>query len=385
MAVCAHCGWESHTDDMFCQRCGMRLESEPTYAQSQEESVVSDHEAVNEESFALAASPSGQPVATSTATAVARLVVRSSSMRDTGVPGEEVEYVLDGSETTIGRSPSCEIPLSGDQLVSRRHALLRYKHGSYTIVDLGSSNGTYVNDVELRDEVTLRDGDIVKAGGYEMLYSTGPASPGASIANSRPAARELSAPLGATNPSIAALPALDEEAVAQPENGVLSGAHEAEEAEARATEKMPAVMETEPVPEVPAEPAAEASAPESDLDALRTQLTQISDTLTRRAEENARDAARMRSILGEVRDNLASILDASAEPAEVAGETSSTSELVLVARQAAENPRHLDYVTSLAAHASEIADALEARQMVPTTEWRAQLEALRARLESLLA
>ena len=62
----------------------------------------------------------------------------------------------------IGRSSKCDIQVDQES-VSRNHAKMRYTGKFFTIRDLGSTNGTYVND-ELVDESNLRDGDQVKIG-----------------------------------------------------------------------------------------------------------------------------------------------------------------------------------------------------------------------------
>ena len=90
-------------------------------------------------------------------------MVRPSPTAEPGavVDDGEREFLLDGRDIAIGRAPSCDIVLAGDQLASRRHALLRLRGESYTVVDLGSSNGTYVNDEEIHAETPLNDGDRV--------------------------------------------------------------------------------------------------------------------------------------------------------------------------------------------------------------------------------
>jgi diguanylate cyclase (GGDEF)-like protein len=61
-----------------------------------------------------------------------------------------------------GRSIQTDIPLE-DEAVSRKHARIAWTGTSFVLRDLGSTNGTYVNDV-LMQERTLRDGDRVKIG-----------------------------------------------------------------------------------------------------------------------------------------------------------------------------------------------------------------------------
>jgi DNA-binding NtrC family response regulator len=74
------------------------------------------------------------------------------------------------AETTIGRSPSCEIPLPEDGKLSRRHARLRVKDGQVLLCDLGSRNGTAVNGDLIASEVVLRPGDRVQVGETTLLF-----------------------------------------------------------------------------------------------------------------------------------------------------------------------------------------------------------------------
>ncbi len=64
--------------------------------------------------------------------------------------------------TIIGRSSKCDVQLDQES-VSRNHARIVRQRSHYAISDLGSTNGTYVND-ELVEEVVLRDGDQIKVG-----------------------------------------------------------------------------------------------------------------------------------------------------------------------------------------------------------------------------
>lgn len=63
---------------------------------------------------------------------------------------------------TIGRASNCEVQIDHDS-ASRRHARITQRETHFHIEDLGSTNGTYVND-EPVDATTLRDGDQVKVG-----------------------------------------------------------------------------------------------------------------------------------------------------------------------------------------------------------------------------
>jgi diguanylate cyclase (GGDEF)-like protein len=77
-----------------------------------------------------------------------------------------------GTEPTIlGRSSKCEVQVDQES-VSRNHCRVSFNGKQYTIRDLGSTNGTYVND-ELIDEVNLRDGDQIKVGRTIVKFITG--------------------------------------------------------------------------------------------------------------------------------------------------------------------------------------------------------------------
>ncbi len=90
--------------------------------------------------------------------------------------GQAREFLLKKADISIGRAPTNEVPLSGDQLASRRHALIRYDGVSFTIRDVGSANGTYVNGVELRSPTVLRNGDHISVGEHEVVFFLGAAS-----------------------------------------------------------------------------------------------------------------------------------------------------------------------------------------------------------------
>ena len=82
------------------------------------------------------------------------------------------KYVLEkGSETTVGRGEQTTIVLELDN-VSRRHCTVFSKPDGCWLRDDGSTNGTYLNNVEVRSESLLRSGDLIKVGGaiFKFLY-----------------------------------------------------------------------------------------------------------------------------------------------------------------------------------------------------------------------
>lgn len=79
---------------------------------------------------------------------------------------------------SIGRTPESDIYLNHEQ-VSRRHATIVHGDGHTHITDLGSSNGTFVNDSRIQGTVELRDGDRVRFARTELTFHAGrPFTPG---------------------------------------------------------------------------------------------------------------------------------------------------------------------------------------------------------------
>ena len=63
----------------------------------------------------------------------------------------------------IGRDPSMQLPLDDTQ-VSRRHARVSIQNNQAVVEDLGSTNGTYVNDQPIQAPRPLQPGDRVRVG-----------------------------------------------------------------------------------------------------------------------------------------------------------------------------------------------------------------------------
>jgi hypothetical protein len=70
--------------------------------------------------------------------------------------------------TLIGRSPECDVFLD-DVTVSRRHAELVREGDTFTISDLGSLNGTFVNRKRI-ESAQLEDDDELQIGKYRLTF-----------------------------------------------------------------------------------------------------------------------------------------------------------------------------------------------------------------------
>ena len=85
-------------------------------------------------------------------------------------PNAGSRFRLDGELTTAGRHPDSDIFLD-DVTVSRRHAEFYRHDGKFTVRDVGSLNGTYVNRERI-EEAELTGGDEVQIGKFRLLFLT---------------------------------------------------------------------------------------------------------------------------------------------------------------------------------------------------------------------
>ena len=82
------------------------------------------------------------------------------------------KFALDEDDFTIGREDGNNIVVDLDN-VSRRHARVFLKESKHFVEDLGSTNGTYLNDEEIVQAMPLRTGDHIKVGGSIFKFITG--------------------------------------------------------------------------------------------------------------------------------------------------------------------------------------------------------------------
>jgi pSer/pThr/pTyr-binding forkhead associated (FHA) protein len=87
-------------------------------------------------------------------------------------PNAGARFLLDHDVTTSGRHPDSDIFLD-DVTVSRRHAEFHREGGVFTVRDVGSLNGTYVNR-ERVESATLSNGDEVQIGKFRLVFIAGP-------------------------------------------------------------------------------------------------------------------------------------------------------------------------------------------------------------------
>ncbi|MFB7113905.1 FHA domain-containing protein [Streptomyces sp. NPDC056190] len=165
--VCTRCGNRNAENSRFCSNCGAPLRSGATPERSSETTStisISGLEAYDAEATGQTPmlSPEAQAAVDALPLGSALLVVRRG-------PNSGSRFLLDGELTTAGRHPQSDIFLD-DVTVSRRHVEFRRSpDGSFTVADVGSLNGTYVNREPI-DQVALSNGDEVQIGKYRLVF-----------------------------------------------------------------------------------------------------------------------------------------------------------------------------------------------------------------------
>ncbi|MFF4764348.1 FHA domain-containing protein [Streptomyces sp. NPDC001292] len=165
--VCTRCGNRNAENSRFCSNCGAPLRPGAAPERSSETTStisISGLEAYDAEATGQTPmlSPEAQAAVDALPLGSALLVVRRG-------PNSGSRFLLDGELTTAGRHPQSDIFLD-DVTVSRRHVEFRRSpDGSFTVADVGSLNGTYVNREPI-DRVALSNGDEVQIGKYRLVF-----------------------------------------------------------------------------------------------------------------------------------------------------------------------------------------------------------------------
>jgi FHA domain len=77
---------------------------------------------------------------------------------------------LTGDRVTVGKASTNLVSLEHDATVSRLHAILENHGSAWSIRDVGSRNGTYVNGEKIAAERVLRSGDEVRLGKSRLVF-----------------------------------------------------------------------------------------------------------------------------------------------------------------------------------------------------------------------
>ncbi|HEX9342637.1 MAG TPA: FHA domain-containing protein [Actinomycetota bacterium] len=153
---CTQCGHRNPDGAHFCANCGTALVPPPDDSTTTISLAPQDLEAEVEDEVAAPVEDLRE--------GTAMLVVRRG-------PNAGSRFLLDKEVVTAGRHPESDIFLD-DITVSRRHAEIRRTPGGFTVHDVGSLNGTYLNRERVEDG-ELVGGDELQIGKFKLVFFAG--------------------------------------------------------------------------------------------------------------------------------------------------------------------------------------------------------------------
>jgi len=88
-----------------------------------------------------------------------------------GPDGQTKTVPLNGERISVGRSSAAELCFPEDAGLSRQHFAFEAQADDWTVQDLGSKNGTFVNNIPLKARLVLKPGDRITAGHLVIVFS----------------------------------------------------------------------------------------------------------------------------------------------------------------------------------------------------------------------
>ncbi len=161
MQTCSNCKSNQFDGTIFCSECGANL-----LPARRHETTMSLDQQTPQDSFAATQAPFAPIVEQTPGHPAVTLVIMNSGRRITLDLSDDL--LIGRKDNARGIFPDVDLGLVGgyDAGVSRRHAILSYRKNVYLIEDLGSANGTFVNDRRLSPQTPtpLANGDELTCG-----------------------------------------------------------------------------------------------------------------------------------------------------------------------------------------------------------------------------
>ncbi|HEX4814118.1 MAG TPA: FHA domain-containing protein [Nonomuraea sp.] len=152
--------------DVFCNNCGHRNPAGSNFCSSC--GHVLDHPSDEPTTITFQPIDAGDP-AEESSLVVPELAEGTGLLWVKRGPNAGSRFLLDTDVTRAGRHPESDIFLD-DITVSRRHVeFYRHRGGLFSVRDVGSLNGTYVNRERI-EEVPLHSGDEVQIGKFRLVF-----------------------------------------------------------------------------------------------------------------------------------------------------------------------------------------------------------------------
>ena len=153
--------------DVFCNNCGHRNTAGSNFCSSCGQPLERAADDSNTITFALDPQLSGDDVKVEMAD-----VGPGGVLVATRGPNAGSEFALEHVITTLGRHPDSDIFLD-DVTVSRRHVEVQRTPSGYVVRDIGSLNGTYVNQAIIAADTPIANGDEIQVGRFKLVFVAG--------------------------------------------------------------------------------------------------------------------------------------------------------------------------------------------------------------------
>src|ERR1700752_2413571 len=98
-----------------------------------------------------------------------------------GPDGQMKNVPLSGGRLAVGRASAGEVGFSQGSGLSRQHFAFESEADEWTIQDLGSKNGTFVNNIPLKARLILKPGDRITAGHLVIVFSPDAPDPNSGV------------------------------------------------------------------------------------------------------------------------------------------------------------------------------------------------------------
>lgn len=154
--------------DVFCNNCGHRNPEGSNFCSSCGSALERTDESTTTITFTLDQTVPGEEVEVNLDE-----ISKGGVLVVTRGPNSGSEFALEHVITNVGRHPDSDVFLD-DVTVSRRHAEIQRTSAGFVVRDVGSLNGTYLNQKPIDGDVSFANGDELQVGRFKLVFIAEP-------------------------------------------------------------------------------------------------------------------------------------------------------------------------------------------------------------------